>query len=54
MRRILTATTFIAAALFAADLAREQTLVSKRILFLSKSQKMFQLWHIIHRPFSYS
>ena len=35
-------------------LAREQTLVSKRILFLSKSQKMFQLWHIIHRPFSYS
>ena len=35
-------------------LAREQTLVSKRILFLSKSHKMFQLWHIIHRPFSYS
>ena len=35
-------------------LAREQTLVSKRILFLSKSQKMFQLWHVIHRPFSYS
>src|SRR5580704_15374619 len=35
-------------------LAREQTLVSKKILFLSKSQKMFQLWHVIHRPFSYS
>jgi len=35
-------------------LAREQMLVSKRILFLSKSRKMFQLWHIIHRPFSYS
>jgi len=35
-------------------LAREQMLVSKRILFLSKSHKMFQLWHIIHRPFSYS
>jgi hypothetical protein len=38
----------------AIQLAREQTLVSKKILFLSKSQKMFQLWHIIHRPFSYS
>jgi hypothetical protein len=35
-------------------LAREQMLVSKRILFLSKSHEMFQLWHIIHRPFSYS
>ena len=35
-------------------LAREQTLVSKKILFLSKSHKMFQLWHVIHRPFSYS
>ncbi|MGB9467473.1 MAG: hypothetical protein WBR10_20360 [Candidatus Acidiferrum sp.] len=38
----------------AIDLARQQTLVSKKILFLSKSQKMFQLWHVIHRPFSYS
>jgi hypothetical protein len=35
-------------------LAREQTLVSKRILFLSKSHKLFQLWHIVHRPLSYS
>jgi hypothetical protein len=38
----------------AIDLARQQTLVSKKILFLSKSHKMFQLWHLIHRPFSYS
>lgn len=36
------------------ELARQQTLVSKKILFLSKSHKMFQLWHVIHRPFSYS
>lgn len=35
-------------------LARQQTLISKKILFLSKSHKMFQLWHVIHRPFSYS
>ncbi|MGC2465348.1 MAG: hypothetical protein WA517_09145 [Candidatus Acidiferrum sp.] len=38
----------------AIQLARQQTLISKRILFLSKSHKMFQLWHVIHRPFSYS
>ena len=38
----------------AIDLARQQTLVSKKILFLAKSHKMFQLWHVIHRPFSYS
>jgi hypothetical protein len=38
----------------AIDLGRQQTLVSKKILFLSKSHKMFQLWHVIHRPFSYS
>jgi len=36
------------------DLARQQMLVSKKILFLSKSHKMFQLWHVIHRPFSCS
>jgi hypothetical protein len=34
--------------------AREQTLLAKKILFLSKSQRMLHLWHIIHRPFSYS
>ena len=38
----------------AIQLAREQTLLSKKILFLSKSHKMFHLWHVIHRPFSYS
>jgi hypothetical protein len=34
--------------------AREQTMLTKKILFLSKSNRMFHLWHIIHRPFSYS
>jgi hypothetical protein len=34
--------------------AREQTVLAKKIVFLSKSQKMLHLWHLIHRPFSYS
>ena len=34
--------------------AKEQSQMAKKILFLSKSQEMFRLWHIIHRPFSYS
>lgn len=38
----------------AISMAREQTLLTKKILFLSKSQRMLYLWHIIHRPFSYS
>ena len=36
------------------DLARQQAVLSKKLLFLSKSQKVFQLWHVVHRPFSYS
>jgi hypothetical protein len=38
----------------AVSLAREQALLSKKVLFLSKSQQMLKLWHVIHRPFSYS
>jgi hypothetical protein len=34
--------------------AREQALLSKRVFFLSKSRQMLKLWHVIHRPFSYS
>jgi hypothetical protein len=34
--------------------ARDQALLSKRILFLSRAQMVFHLWHVIHRPFSYS
>jgi hypothetical protein len=34
--------------------AREQIVLAKKILFLSKSHQMLHLWHMIHRPFSYS
>jgi hypothetical protein len=34
--------------------ARRQGSMAKRILFLSRTQQVFKLWHIIHRPFSYS
>jgi hypothetical protein len=36
------------------DTARGQAALSKRILFLSKSQQVFHLWHVVHKPFSYS
>lgn len=35
-------------------IARRQAALSKRILFLSRSQQVFHLWHVVHRPFSYS
>jgi hypothetical protein len=38
----------------AISMAREQALLTKKIVFLSKSQRMLHLWHVIHRPFSYS
>ena len=34
--------------------AREQMVLAKKIVFLSKTQKLLNLWHMIHRPFSYS
>ena len=34
--------------------ARKQAALSKRILFLSRTQEVFKLWHVIHRPFSYA
>ncbi|PYX89436.1 MAG: hypothetical protein DMG68_05095, partial [Acidobacteria bacterium] len=34
--------------------AGEEAALSKRILFLSRSQKVFHLWHVIHKPFSYA
>jgi hypothetical protein len=34
--------------------AREEAALSKRILFLSRTQQVFHLWHVVHRPFSYS
>lgn len=38
----------------AIDTAREEAALSKRILFLSRSQPVFHLWHVVHKPFSYS
>lgn len=35
-------------------LAREQASLSKRILFLSRAREVFHLWHVVHKPFSYS
>src|SRR5271165_703887 len=34
--------------------AREEAAIAKRVLFLSYSQKIFHLWHVVHRPFSYT
>ena len=34
--------------------ASEEAALSKRLLFLSRSQKVFHLWHVIHKPFSYA
>jgi hypothetical protein len=36
------------------DVARKQAEISKRILFLSRTKQVFQLWHVIHYPFSYA
>lgn len=32
----------------------EQASLIKKTLLLSKMQELFQLWHVVHRPFSYS
>jgi hypothetical protein len=36
------------------DVARDQSRLSKKLLFLDQSHRIFHLWHVIHRPFSYS
>ena len=35
-------------------IAREDAALAKRILFLSRSEKVFHLWHVVHKPFSYT
>jgi hypothetical protein len=35
-------------------LAQTQASLSQSITFLSRTQRIFQLWHVIHRPFSYA
>jgi hypothetical protein len=34
--------------------ARRKASLSKRIAFLAQTQQVLHLWHVIHRPFSYS
>lgn len=36
------------------QVARRESALSKRNLFLSRAQRLFLLWHIVHRPFSYA
>jgi hypothetical protein len=38
---------------FVVQTARHKSALSKRIAFLSRTQQVFHLWHVIHRPFSY-
>lgn len=33
---------------------KKQASLSTRILFLSKTRELFRLWHVVHRPFSYT
>jgi hypothetical protein len=33
---------------------KKRAALARSILFLSKMRKLFELWHVIHRPFSYS
>lgn len=33
---------------------RKNIQLSKRVLFLDQTQRVFHLWHVIHRPFSYA
>jgi hypothetical protein len=35
-------------------LVRQKSALSKRVVFLDQTQKVFHLWHVIHRPFSYA
>jgi hypothetical protein len=35
-------------------LARKQALLSRRVVFLSHAERVFRLWHVVHKPFSYA
>jgi hypothetical protein len=35
-------------------LAEKQAALSNRILFLTQMQRVFRLWHVVHKPFSYA
>jgi len=35
-------------------LVRQKLSLSRRVVFLHQTQRVFHLWHVIHRPFSYA
>jgi hypothetical protein len=34
--------------------AKRRSSLAKRIAFLQRTHRVFHLWHVVHRPFSYS
>jgi len=38
----------------AIKVAKTEAKLSKSIAFLSRTHRIFQLWHVVHRPFSYA
>ena len=36
------------------DLARRRSWIATKMSFLAKTHQVFHLWHVVHRPFSYS
>jgi hypothetical protein len=36
------------------EMARKQAWIMAKVSFLSKTNQIFHLWHVVHRPFSYS
>ena len=38
----------------ALSLAKRQSWLLAKVVFLEKAQRVFHLWHVVHRPFSYS
>ena len=36
------------------DLARRRSWMATKISFLAKTREVFNMWHVVHRPFSYS
>lgn len=36
------------------SLVRKQAWISTKVQFLGRTQQVFHLWHVVHRPFSYS
>lgn len=36
------------------ECAKKQASLSMRIVFLSRTRELFRLWHVVHRPFSYT